>query len=138
MTQVLRVMNSNRKVNGYLAAAALSLSIGPFTSLAMIPINFQLIKMNQDHGGARSEKSAQKKSDRNSYGENNPIDSVNGKNEAAEFRDISGPQTQVDGRTTAEDDQKVRELLSRFSALNFARAVLIGGGGIVGLITALA
>jgi hypothetical protein len=94
--------------------------------------------MNQDRGGARSEKSAQKKSGRNSYGENNPIDFVNGENEAAEFRNFTGPQAQVDGRTTAEDDQKVRELLSRFYALNLTRAALIGGGGIVGLITALA
>jgi hypothetical protein len=56
--QILRIVSNGGKVNGYPAAAALSLSIGPFTRLAMIPTNFELIEMNEKRVRKRSERSA--------------------------------------------------------------------------------
>ncbi|KAH8786670.1 hypothetical protein BGZ57DRAFT_950734 [Hyaloscypha finlandica] len=39
------------KVNGYLAAVALSPSIGRFMGLAVIPTNFEFIERNEERGG---------------------------------------------------------------------------------------
>jgi hypothetical protein len=39
------------KVDGYLAAVALSPCIGPFTGLAVISTNFELIERNEERGG---------------------------------------------------------------------------------------
>lgn len=58
--------------------------------------------------------------------------------EAAEFTDLSGPQGKTDKQTTEEDDRKANELLGKFGAMNGVRAVLMGVGGVVGLMTALA
>lgn len=137
-TQLLRLGGNGRIVNGYLAAAALSISIGPFTSFVMVPTNFELIKMNEERAGARSEESA-RVAGAGRPEERSARDSVDGKGQAAEFQDLSGPQTQTgNGRTTDEEDERVRELLGRFAGLNLVRAVLIGGGGVLGLMTALA
>ncbi|RYP58746.1 hypothetical protein DL770_010370 [Monosporascus sp. CRB-9-2] len=111
---------SGAAVNGYLAAAALSVAIVPFTVCVMLPTtNSALIGMNEEKGGARS-----------------AADSVAGKGGASEFTDLSGPQTRTQV-STAEEDEKVRGLLDRFGKLNLMRAVLLGAGGVLGLWTAL-
>lgn len=38
---------NSTKVNGYLAAAALTMGIAPYTMFVMLPTNMQLIKMNE-------------------------------------------------------------------------------------------
>lgn len=103
----------------------------------MIPTNFQLIKMNEERGGARSDASARESSGSNQAGKRSALNSVNGKGEGPEFTDLSGPQARTEEKTTKADDQKVRELLDRFAVLNALRAVLIGAGGVVGLLVAL-
>jgi Domain of unknown function (DUF1772) len=132
--QLLRVIGSGGKFNGYLAAALLCLGIGPFTTFVMIPTNFELIEMNEQLGGVRSAKSDQGNSGQYERSAN---DSVSGKGEAAEFTDLSGPQSQTPIQATAADDEKMNKLLSRFSILNLTRAGLIGGGGLLGLLIAL-
>ncbi|KUJ11892.1 uncharacterized protein LY89DRAFT_688378 [Mollisia scopiformis] len=137
--QALRIMKNggSPKVYGYLAAAILSFSIGPFTQLAMIPTNFQLIEMNEKKGGKRSARSALESDQGGKMRERKAIDSVNGEGEGAESTDLSGPQERTEVKTTKEDDARARTLLKRFETLNAVRAGLIGAGGIVGLVTAL-
>ncbi|RYP65794.1 hypothetical protein DL769_006214 [Monosporascus sp. CRB-8-3] len=107
-------------VNGYLAAAALSVAIAPFTVCVVLPTtNSTLIGMNAERGGARS-----------------AGDGVAGKGGAPQFTDLSGPQTRTQESTAAEDE-KVRELLDKFGKLNLVRAFLLGAGGVLGLWTAL-
>ncbi|RYO74343.1 hypothetical protein DL764_010868 [Monosporascus ibericus] len=107
-------------VNGYLAAAALSVAIAPFTVCVMLPTtNFALIRMNAEKGGARS-----------------AGDGVAGKGGASEFTGLSRPQTRTQV-STAEEDENVRRLLEKFGKLNLVRAVLLGAGGVLGLWTAL-
>ncbi|KAL9593654.1 MAG: hypothetical protein Q9219_007455 [cf. Caloplaca sp. 3 TL-2023] len=134
-------------VQGYTAAAVLCAGIGPFTAL-MVPTNFELIRMNEDKGGTRSERSAAEKKDgggekkkKQQSGDNNKdkaLSSVGGEGQASEWKDLSGPQGKVEGEVTGEDDEKVKKLLETFGTMNMVRAVLLGGGGIVGLLTALA
>ena len=115
------------------------MSIGPFTQFVMIPTNFELIKRNEEKGGARSEESA-KVMEKEGFqpGERSAEDSVNGVGErVSEMMDLSGPQEATKRRTTGQDDEEVRVLLERFKWLNWTRAVLIGGGGIVGCVIAL-
>ncbi|RYP13037.1 hypothetical protein DL767_010910 [Monosporascus sp. MG133] len=114
------VRTNGAAVNGYLAAAALSVAIAPFTVCVMLPAtNSALIGINAEKGGARSVE-----------------DSVAGKGGASEFTDLSGPQTRI-RVSTAEEDEKVRRLLDMFGKLNLVRAVLLGAGGVLGLWTAL-
>lgn len=47
-------VSSDKKVMGYLAAAALTFGIGPFTILFMKSTNFKLIEKNEQGGGTRS------------------------------------------------------------------------------------
>ena len=117
---------------GYIAAAILSISIGPFTSL-MIPTNFRLIEMNQARGGTRSAESERMAQGLGKSAE----DSVNGTGEGAEFTDLSIPQTRTKQNTNDSEDEEVKSLLSKFAKLNAIRAGLLASGGIVGLITAL-
>jgi hypothetical protein len=93
--------------------------------------------MNESKGGSRSANSAKAGK---SYipGERSAEDSVAGKGESDQFRDLSGPLTQTPEETNEADDKKVRQLLSKFGKLNMLRAVMIGLGGVVGLFTALA
>ncbi|KAF7958692.1 hypothetical protein EAE96_002226 [Botrytis aclada] len=132
--QLLTVVSNSRTINGYLAAAVLSISIGPFTTFVMLPTNLALMKMNEEKGGFRSEKS---KLEGNGSGERSARDSLNGEGEAAEFTDLSGPQGKTQKESSATDDQKMRSLLDKFSALNWIRAGLLGSGGILGLWIAL-
>ena len=108
----------------------------------MIPTNFALIEMNEERGGKRSASSAgsanARSSSPHSSQKRSAEDSVAGKGEGDEFTDLSGPQPRTERETTKEDDERVRELLGRFGVLNGVRGVLIGVGGVVGLVTALA
>ncbi|KAM0344940.1 hypothetical protein ACHAPU_007074 [Fusarium lateritium] len=122
------------QVNGFLAAAALTISIGPFTQL-MIPTNFALIKMNNQLGGSRSDKAARENSGVSTG--RSALESVKGTGEGVEFTDLSGPQERTSRDSTAEEDEQVRDLLERFRWLNLVRAVLIGAGGVVGLYSAM-
>ncbi|KAL8783701.1 MAG: hypothetical protein Q9213_004440 [Squamulea squamosa] len=115
LPQFLEGCVNNGLVQGYLAAAALSISIGPVTSI-MVPTNFELMGMNEEKGGTRSEKNAAVES--------------KGKGQASEFSDLSKPQGKVKNETTKEDDEKVEKLLAKFGTLNMARGILIGAGGI--------
>ncbi|KAL5317174.1 hypothetical protein ACEPPN_014269 [Leptodophora sp. 'Broadleaf-Isolate-01'] len=133
-TQIFRFASNSGTVNGYLAAAVLSTSIGPFTQLVMIPTNFTLIQKNEDLGGARSEKSARVGGMK---GGRTAEQSVEGKNDVNEFTDLSGPQGKAEREGTNEEERQVKELLEKFERMNATRAVLIGAGGLVGLITAL-
>ena len=135
VADILRLVIRNSSVRGYLAAATLAISIGPVTTL-MVPTNFALIKMNEERGGARSAESARRGGDKPSG--RSAEDSVGGQGEAGEFRDLSGPQERTSEKSSKQDDEKVRALLEKFGRLNAVRALLIGVGGVLGLITALA
>jgi hypothetical protein len=120
------------KVPGFLFAAILAYSIGPFTQL-MIPTNFRLIELNEKMGGARSEKSARQ----GGGGGKSAEESVDGKGDVNQFTDLSGPVERTEGKASASEEHEVQELLSKFAYLNALRAVLLGAGGMVGLWTAL-
>lgn len=121
----------------FVAASLLCLSIGPFTTRVMIPNNFALIEKNVDKGGARSAKSAALLSKDKETTRKSARDSVDGKGEADELRDLSGPQEKTVADTTAREDEEVREMLSLFGRQNLVRAGLVGAGGVVGLVTAV-
>ncbi|ORY61584.1 uncharacterized protein BCR38DRAFT_298163, partial [Pseudomassariella vexata] len=137
LSQLFRFQSNSRNVTAYLAAAALCMSIGPFTSYVMIPTNFALIKMNEEKGGARSAESSGQMRHSFKPGSRTELDSVNGTGEAAEFTDLSGPQERTPLDTTEEENGESRKLLGKFARLNAVRAVLLGAGGILGLVTAL-
>lgn len=135
LSQLLK--GTNPKTNGFLAAAVLAISIGPFTSY-MLSNNFALIEKNERLGGARSQKSAaQQRQQGQRPGQGSAEDSVNNKRGVDEFRDLSNPMAKTDLSSSEADDSEVRERLGKFGRQNMARAVLLGGGGIVGLVTAL-
>ena len=135
LTQLLTFGGKSAIIHGYLAASALTFSIAPVTSV-MIPTNFALIEMNEDKGGARSQASADQRQEGMSGGRS-AEDSVNGKGQAPQFTDLSGPQAKTDRDSSAEEDEKVRQLLTKFARLNLVRACLMIAGGLVGLLTAL-
>lgn len=122
------------KVPGYLLAALLSISIGPFTSV-MIPTNFRLIEINEKRGGARSERSAREKGTK--AGAKSVEESVDGKGDVSQFGDLSGPMGKTSQETSESEEKEVKELLGKFGQLNGVRASLLGAGGMVGLWTAL-
>ena len=134
VTSILNLANNGSKVNSYLAAAALTFAIGPFTAMVMIPTNFRLIELNERKGGARSERSA--KEGTFSAGRT-AEESVYSKGDINELTDLSNPQAKTPHESTAEEDEEVRDLLGKFGRLNAVRALLAGAGGIVGLIAAL-
>ncbi|KAJ9653173.1 hypothetical protein H2198_007635 [Neophaeococcomyces mojaviensis] len=122
------------KVPGYLAAAILAISVAPVTRL-MIPTNFRLIKLNEEKGGSRSERNARE--GRSKPSGRSAEESVEGKDGAKEFTDLSGPQSKTTLETSEAENEEVRQLLDKFGKMNATRAVLLGLGGIVGLSTAL-
>ncbi|KAJ4387866.1 hypothetical protein N0V93_008469 [Gnomoniopsis smithogilvyi] len=124
---------------GYIIAGLLCLSIAPWTSIVMIPNNFALIKLNADKMGSRSEKSAEVLNSISSKDsrQRTSMDSVNGKGEANQWTDLSGPQEETPVKSTAAEDKKVKEMLELFGRQNMVRAVLMGLGGVVGLWMAL-
>ena len=134
LSHILKLSGNGMKANGYLAAAVLTLSIRPWTSLAMIPTNFELIEMNDERGGKRSERSAKEGGKQAGSADA----SVDGQGEVDQFKDLSKPQEKTGQNSSTEDDEKVRSLLGKFGRLNMTRAVLLAAGGVVGLVTALA
>lgn len=106
----------------------------------MIPNNFALIKLNADKNGSRSDESARvlKSSSKNDGKGRTSLDSVNGKGEANQWTDLSGPQEKTPVKSSAAEDEKVRMMLGVFGRQNMARAVFMGLGGVVGLMAALA
>ncbi len=134
LSQILKVSSNGSKVNGFLAAAVLAFSIAPWTQVAMVPTNFELIRLNTQKGGARSEKSSKM-----GYRDSDQTKDIEPpKGGLDQFTDLSGPQAETDKGTSSEDDRKVKELLGNFGQLNAVRAILLGAGGILGLWTALA
>lgn len=130
------------KIGLYLAAAVLTISIGPWTQL-MIPTNFTLIKMNESLGGTRSAKSAayrQVEHKPQMAGEwpRSADESVDGKDDVSQWWDFSPPQERTNRESSEKQDEEVRGLLEKFGRMNGVRAVLMGVGGIVGLCGALA
>ena len=86
-------------VLGYMLASVLSLSIAPFTTLVMLPTNFELIQHNINLGGSRSQASATYRSklspqQQAALDKRTARDSVNGVGEGGvnELTDLSGPQ----------------------------------------------
>lgn len=126
------------KVNGFLLAAALTISIAPFTSL-MIPTNFELIAINEEKGGARSAKAVEARASAGNVGKaRSAEESVKGKDDINELTDLSRPQEETSMEITRDEDKKVRALLDKFKLLNGVRALLMSVGGVLGLLTALA
>jgi hypothetical protein len=137
LTQIFKTTNGFR-VNGYILAAILSISIAPWTTYVMVPNNFALIKKNADKGGARSAKAAEElKRSGLQPGERSALDSVNSIGEGDQWSDLSGPQEKTELDSTKEEDEEVREMLGKFGRQNAVRAVLLGAGGVVGLLAAL-
>lgn len=135
---VLQLLRDTR-VRGYLAAAALNIAIAPWTSLVMIPNNFELIKMNNHLGGHRSIESAQAaKREKSDLRQRSARESVDGKGEGVDqWKDVSDPQEQTLSKSSDADDEQVRAMLTKFGYQNNVRAALTLAGGVVGLLTAL-
>ncbi|KAK7721212.1 hypothetical protein SLS64_001508 [Diaporthe eres] len=135
---VLQLLRGTR-VRGYLAAAALNIAIAPWTSLVMIPNNFELIKMNNELGGHRSIASSQAaEKEKSGIRQRSARDSVDGKGEGIdEFKDVSDPQGQTLRNSSDTEDEQVKAMLTKFGSQNYVRAALTLAGGVVGLLTAL-
>lgn len=104
----------------------------------MVPNNFALIKKNEELGGSRSKNSAAEKRQQGiKPGQYSAEDSVNSKKPQDELRDLSGPMTKTDKDSSKADDKEVEERLAKFGQQNMVRAILLGAGGIVGLVSAL-
>ncbi|KAF3052610.1 hypothetical protein E8E11_010441 [Didymella keratinophila] len=121
----------------YLAASVLCFSTAIFTRLAMIPTNFTLIKKNEELGGSHSVQSAAYR-EKVGAKPRTAEQSVNGEKDVSQWTDLSDPQGRTERESTREEDEEVRGLLSNFEKLNYVRAGLMGAGGIVGLVAALA
>ncbi len=121
----------------YLAAAALTISIAPFTTLVMVPTNFELIKMNEKLGGSRSAASAEYRQKAGSK-QRSADESVASKDDVSQWKDLSGPMEKTQRESSKEEDEEASALLDKFGVLNNVRALLMAAGGIVGLMGALA
>jgi hypothetical protein len=121
----------------YLLASALSFSTAMFTSVIMIPTNFELIKRNEDLGGSHSAESAAYRAKIGAK-PRSAEESVDGKEDVSQWSDLSDPQGKTERDSTQKEDEEVRALLTRFERLNYVRAGLMGAGGVVGLLAALA
>lgn len=136
ITQLFKLASNGAKVNGYLAAAVLVISIAPVTNLIMLPTNFAIIKKNEEKGGFRSAEAARLSNAK--PGSRSAEDSSNGKGEGgSQWTDLSGPQEKTTLDTTKEEDAEVRRLLNKFGNLNLLRAFVVGAAGLVGLWAAL-
>lgn len=135
-SQIVKLATNSSKVNLYLTAAACNIGIAVWTSAAMVPTNFALIELNEKLGGTRSAKAA----DERQYGagDRSAEDSVDSKGDpTSQYKDLTGPQTQTDRKSTPEQDRQADELLAKFGTLNAVRSLFPGVGGVVGLIAAL-
>lgn len=135
---VLQLLRDTR-VRGYLAAAALNIAIAPWTSLVMIPNNFELIEMNNHLGGNRSSASAKAaEREKGDLRQRSARDSVDGKGEGVDqWKDVSDPQEQTLSKSSDAEDEQVQAILTKFGYQNNVRAALTLAGGVVGLLTAL-
>jgi hypothetical protein len=120
----------------FLMASVLSFSTAMFTSVVMIPTNFDLIKRNEDLGGSHSVDSASYRESINAK-PRSAEESVNGKEDISQWTDTSDPQGKTKKESSREEDEQVKGLLTKFERLNYVRAGLMGVGGVVGLIAAL-
>ncbi|EUC42974.1 hypothetical protein COCMIDRAFT_102114 [Bipolaris oryzae ATCC 44560] len=116
----------------FLAASILCISIAPITSLLMIPTNFTLIRMNEELGGSRSQKSAEWRSEKGVEARS-ADQSVEGEQDVSQWKDLSPPQEKTGRESSEKEDEEVRVLLGKFERLNALRALAIGVGGVVGL-----
>jgi hypothetical protein len=132
VVSLLKHIGSTGPAGLYLAAAVLAFSIAPVTQF-MIPTNFTLIQKNEELGGARSAESAKK----GKVGGRSAEDSVDGKDDISQWRDVSVPQGKTEKDSSEREDRETEALLSKFGQLNSVRAVLMGAGGVVGLLAAL-
>ncbi|KAH8765349.1 hypothetical protein F5883DRAFT_522658 [Diaporthe sp. PMI_573] len=109
------------KVRGYLVAAALNIAIAPWTSLVMIPNNFELTRVNNELGGHRSIAGFQAaRESKDSLRQRGARDSVDGKGEGVDqFKDTSDPQPQTTRSPSGLEDEKVKAMLTKFGAQNF-------------------
>jgi hypothetical protein len=128
------------KVSSFLLTTALTISIAPFTSL-MIPTNFEIIEINKAKGSARSTKVSETRARTGNLVKEGRVksaeESVEGKGDVDELTDLSGLQEKTTVKTTGEEEEKARQLLEKCKRLNGVRAVLMGAGSIVELLTAL-
>ncbi|KAH7394880.1 hypothetical protein DE146DRAFT_64074 [Phaeosphaeria sp. MPI-PUGE-AT-0046c] len=134
---------ASSRASCFVAAAALTISIAPWTTLVMVPTNFRLIKLNEELGGSRSAKSAeyrQEKFEQQMAGEwpRNADEATDGKDDVSQWWDWSPPQERTRRESSRKQDEEVRGLLERFGRLNWVRAGLMGVGGVVGLIASSA
>ncbi|KZM25846.1 uncharacterized protein EKO05_0009087 [Ascochyta rabiei] len=125
------------KPSAFLGASVLSFSCALFTGLAMLPTNFDLISRNEQLGGSHSADSAAYRRSVDAE-PRTAEESVNAKDDISQWSDVSDPQEKTARGSSKEQDKEVKALLTRFQKLNYVRAALIGAGGIVGLIGALA
>lgn len=132
---LLRSLGQGGQPGLFLAASVLAFSAALFTRV-MIPTNFELIEMNEKLGGTHSAASASYR-ERIGAKPRSAEESVNGKEDVSQWTDLSGPQEKTGREATAEEEERVRELLGRFGRLNYVRAGLVGVGGVVGLVAAL-
>jgi hypothetical protein len=142
-SSLLQSATKGGKVGSYVAAAVLTIAIAPWTSIVMIPTNFELIKMNEQLGGTRSAKSAayrEEKHEKQMAGEwpRNADESVDGKDDVSQWFDFSPPQERTRKESSKKQDEVVRGLLEKFNRMNWVRAGLMGVGGVVGLMGCLA
>lgn len=103
----------------------------------MLPTNFTLIAKNEELGGARSAASAEYREEQGAQARSADA-SVDGKGDVSQWADVSVPQEKTEKQSSEREDREVQELLERFKRLNWMRAVVIGAGGVVGLVGALA
>ncbi|KAF1970745.1 hypothetical protein BU23DRAFT_556464 [Bimuria novae-zelandiae CBS 107.79] len=96
---VLRSATQGGPVGYYIAAALLSISIAPWTSLVMIPTNFTLIEKNEQKGGKMSEAAPDEATRRSAEG------SVNNEGGASQWTDLSGSQERTKDKSTQGDDK---------------------------------
>ncbi|EMD70041.1 hypothetical protein COCSADRAFT_32675 [Bipolaris sorokiniana ND90Pr] len=121
----------------FLAASVLCISIAPITSFLMIPTNFTLIRMNEEMGGTRSQKSAEWRREKGGAARSADA-SVDGEDDVNQWKDLSPPQQKTGRESSEKEDAEVRALLDKFAWLNALRAVAIGAGGVVGLMGVMA
>jgi hypothetical protein len=88
-------------------------------------------------GGSRSAASAQYREEKGSK-TRSAEESTDSKDDVSQWTDLSGPQAKTSQDSTKSDDEEVRGLLDRFGMMNATRAVLMGAGGMVGLMAAVA
>ena len=123
-------------VLGYMLASVLTVSIALFTTLVMLPsVNSELIQLNLQLGGSRSQASEQHKQQSSKQRQQRTAtDSINSKGDINELTDLSGPQAVTNREATEAEEGRVRLLLDRFGWLNAARGTLLALGGVVGLV----